>query len=38
MIEMTRVWERIYVGDRNDAERLGQSNPAGITSNACRPV
>jgi protein-tyrosine phosphatase len=32
MNEMTRVWERIYVGDRNDAERLGKSNPAGITS------
>jgi protein-tyrosine phosphatase len=32
MNEMTRVWERLYVGDRNDAERLGQSNPAGITS------
>jgi protein-tyrosine phosphatase len=32
MNEMTRVWERIYVGDRNDAERLGESNPAGITS------
>jgi len=32
MSGMTRVWERIYVGDRNDAERLGESNPAGITS------
>jgi protein-tyrosine phosphatase len=29
---MTRIWERLYVGDRNDAERLGKSNPAGITS------
>jgi len=32
MSGMTRVWERIYVGDRNDAERLGEANPAGITS------
>lgn len=32
MSGMTRVWERLYVGDRNDAECLGQSNPAGITS------
>jgi protein-tyrosine phosphatase len=29
---MTRVWERLYVGDRDDAESLGESNPAGITS------
>lgn len=32
MIELTRLWERLYVGDRNDAERLGQPNPSGITS------
>ena len=32
MIEMTRVWERLYVGGRNDAEHLFKSNPFGITT------
>jgi len=32
MIEMTRVWERLYVGGRLDAEHLFQSNPFGITT------
>jgi protein-tyrosine phosphatase len=32
MNEMTQVWERLYVGDRNDAEHLRESNPSGITS------
>jgi len=32
MIEVTQVWERLYVGARNDAERLYSSNPHGITS------
>jgi protein-tyrosine phosphatase len=29
---MTRVWERLYVGGRLDAERLSHSNPSGITT------
>jgi protein-tyrosine phosphatase len=32
MIQMTRVWERLYVGDRNDVEHLRESNPFGINS------
>lgn len=32
MIEMTRVWERLYLGDRNNAERLYRLNPSGITT------
>lgn len=32
MIEMTRIWERLYIGGRFDAERLFRSNPHGITS------
>jgi protein-tyrosine phosphatase len=32
MIEVTQVWERLYLGARNDAERLYRSNPHGITS------
>jgi protein-tyrosine phosphatase len=29
---MTRVFERLYVGDARDAERLAASNPLGITA------
>jgi protein-tyrosine phosphatase len=29
---MTRVWERLYLGGREDAERLAKSNPHGITT------
>jgi protein-tyrosine phosphatase len=32
MNEMTRIWERLYLGSSADAERLSQSNPMGITS------
>ena len=32
MIAITRVWERLYVGGRNDAEHLFKSNPFGITT------
>jgi protein-tyrosine phosphatase len=32
MIQMTRVWERLYLGGRLDAERLFQNNPFGITT------
>lgn len=32
MIEMTQVWERLYLGGRNDAEALARSNPFGITT------
>ena len=32
MIEMTQVWERLYVGGRNDAEHLFKSNHFGITT------
>lgn len=32
MVEMTRVWERLYLGDRNNAERLYRLNPNGITT------
>lgn len=29
---MTRVWERLFVGGIDDAERLAPANPDGITS------
>ena len=32
MVDMTRVWERLYLGDRNNAERLYRLNPNGITT------
>jgi hypothetical protein len=32
MIEMTQVWERIYIGARDNAERLFRSNQFGITT------
>jgi protein-tyrosine phosphatase len=32
MIEVTQVWERLYLGARNDAEHLYRSNPHGITT------
>lgn len=32
MIEMTRVWERLYVGGRLDAEHLFKLNPFGIAT------
>ena len=32
MIEMTRVWERLYLGGRNDAEHLYRANDCGITT------
>jgi protein-tyrosine phosphatase len=32
MIDMTRVWERLYIGSRDDAEGLYMSNPSGITT------
>jgi protein-tyrosine phosphatase len=32
MIEITRVWERLYLGGRNDAENLYRANPRGITT------
>lgn len=27
MPQMTRIWERLYIGNRDDAERLYRSNP-----------
>lgn len=32
MIEITRIWERLYLGGRNDAEHLFRSNPFGVTT------
>jgi protein-tyrosine phosphatase len=32
MVQVTRIWERLYLGGRNDAERLYQSNPFNITT------
>ena len=32
MIEITQVWERLFLGGRYDAERLYRLNPHGITS------
>jgi protein-tyrosine phosphatase len=29
---MTRVWERLYIGGRNNAERVYRLNPSGITT------
>jgi hypothetical protein len=32
MTPMTRIWERLYIGSRLDAERLAKSNPYAITT------
>ena len=32
MIDVTKIWERLYLGSLLDAERLGRANPHGITS------
>jgi protein-tyrosine phosphatase len=32
MTGMTHVWERLYIGSRDDAEGLYMSNPFGITT------
>jgi protein-tyrosine phosphatase len=32
MIPITQIWERLFLGDRNDAEYLGKTNPVGITT------
>jgi protein-tyrosine phosphatase len=32
MIEMTQVWERLFIGGHDDAQRLLESNPKGITT------
>lgn len=32
MIEITQIWERLYLGGRLDAERLYKQNPDGITT------
>jgi protein-tyrosine phosphatase len=32
MIEMTRIWGRLYLGSSADAERLSHFNPTGITT------
>lgn len=32
MIPITQVWERLFLGDRNDAEHLVRSNPVGIST------
>jgi protein-tyrosine phosphatase len=32
MIEMTQVWERLFIGGHDDAQRLLESNPKGVTS------
>lgn len=32
MNSMTRIWERLFVGDRRDAELLSKSNPFSITT------
>ena len=32
MIDVTKIWERLYLGSLLDAERLGRANPLGITS------
>ena len=29
---MTKVFERLYSGDADDADRLADTNPSGITS------
>ena len=31
-VALTQVWERLFLGDRNDAEYLIRSNPLGITA------
>ena len=32
MIDVTKIWERLFLGSLYDAERLGSANPLGITS------
>jgi len=32
MIEMTQVWERLFIGGHDDAQSLLESNPKGITT------
>ena len=32
MMEMTQVWERLFIGGHDDAQRLLKSNPKGITT------
>ena len=32
MVPMTRIWERLYIGSRIDAERLAKSNPCAIAT------
>jgi len=32
MVPMTRIWERLYIGNRIDAECLAKSNPYAITT------
>ena len=31
-MKMTRIWERLYIGSRDDAEGLYMSNPSSITT------
>jgi protein-tyrosine phosphatase len=32
MISVTQIWERLYLGGRDDAEHLFRANPFGITT------
>jgi hypothetical protein len=32
MIGIAQIWERLYLGSLDDAERLGRANPIGITT------
>ena len=32
MLEVTKIWERLYLGSLHDAQRLAKANPQGITT------
>ena len=32
MIDVTKIWERLFLGSLYDAERLGRANPHGISA------
>jgi protein-tyrosine phosphatase len=32
MTEVTKIWERLYLGSLHDAQRLAKANPHGITT------
>ncbi len=31
MLEVTKIWERLYLGSLHDAQRLAKANPHGLT-------